>query len=122
MYVTSDEITTGPDLPNTRFDGSCIVEQHDGKFLILGGYSSWMLRVRRFDPITQEIEVLPDMKARHGWTGCVLFYSAKHENRPVVYIGGGGGYTHGASESEILDYTKTNEWEKSECDTIHTYI
>ena len=59
------------------------------------------------------------MKARHGWTGCVLFYSAKHENRPVVYIGGGGGYTHGASESEILDYTKTNEWEKSECDMIH---
>ena len=79
--------------------------------MISGGYSS-RKRVFRHDPIAQTTEELPNLLESRGHTGCALFYSAKHENRPVAYIGGGGGWTGATQTAELLDYTQTDQWEK----------
>ena len=42
-------------------------------------------------------------------SACTWFYSPKHDNRPVIYIGGGAGSSNTA---EYLDYTVTETWEQ----------
>ena len=120
----------GSSTPKT-FDDSCIVQQHDGKLLILGkngitvtslfkafdfqdkscnlgGYHTHQ-KVYRYDPVTKTFEDLPDFQiGRSLNTGCALFYSPKHNNRPVAYLGGG----RGTGTAELLDYTQTDQWER----------
>ena len=78
--------------------------------LISGGYAK-RKRVFRHDPVTKTTEELPNMLEKRSHTGCALFYSAKHDNRPVAYIGGSFGYGSD-NTAEILDYTQTDEWER----------
>ena len=42
-------------------------------------------------------------------SGCALFTSPLHGDRPVVLIVGG----QGLNKAEILDYTVTDTWEQS---------
>ena len=80
-------------------------------FSTSGGYHTHR-EVYRHDPITKTFEKLPDLQSTKSHTGCALFYSPKHNNRPVVYIGGCGAWTGGKSNSaELLDYTQTDQWE-----------
>ena len=77
-----------------------------------GGYAKHK-RVFRHDPATKTFEELPNMLEKRSHTGCALFYSAKHDNRPVAYIGGSGHWIVGSyNTAEILDYTQTDEWER----------
>ena len=79
---------------------------------ISGGYAKHK-RVFRHDPATKTFEELPNMLEKRSHTGCALFYSAKHDNRPVAYIGGSGHWIGGSyNTAEILDYTQTDEWER----------
>ena len=42
-------------------------------------------------------------------SSCTAFQSAKHENREVIFIGGG---SRSNNTAEILDYSKTDIWEQ----------
>ena len=92
--------------------------------MISGGYSSRKKRVFRHDPVALTTEELPNMLEQRGYTGCALFYSAKHEYRPVAYVGGGGYWTGGNYKTaELLDFTQTDQWEKSKTlNLIYTYL
>ena len=131
-YLMSPDgtLTFGVETP-TGYDAACVVQQHDGKLLILGknkitylvflfntvlaisgGYFTAQ-SVYRHDPVTKTFETLPNLQARSGYTGCALFYSPKHNNRPVAYIGGcGHGISNNGVTAELLDYTQTDQWEK----------
>ena len=85
--------------------------------MISGGYSYRVKRVFRHDPVALTTEELPNMIEGSPYaTGCALFYSAKHEYRPVAYVGG----HHSA---ELLDFTQTDQWEKRKTlNLIYTYL
>ena len=81
--------------------------------MISGGYADQSKRVFRHDPVALTTEELPNMLEKRHVSGCALFYSAKHEYRPVAYVGGGGSWTGGNYQTaELLDFTKTDQWEK----------
>ena len=44
----------------------------------------------------------------HARSTCTIFYSPKHEGRPVVYMGPG---EFSNNQPEILDYEMTTTWE-----------
>ena len=53
----------------------------------------------------------PDMCEKRFQHACSTFKSARHEQREVVLVAGGGG----RDDVEVLDYQKENSnWEKSE--------
>ena len=131
-YLMSPDgtLTFGVETP-TGYDAACVVQQHDGKLLILGknkitylvflfntvlaisgGYFTAQ-SVYRHDPVTKTFEKLQDLQSKKSHSGCALFYSRKHNNRPVAYIGHGGASWVGgnAVSAELLDYTQTDQWE-----------
>jgi hypothetical protein len=84
--------------------------------MISGGYSSRTKRVFRHDPVALTTEELPNMIEGSPYaTGCALFYSAKHEYRPVAVVVSG--------TAELLDFTQTDQWEKRKTlNLIYTYL
>ena len=44
-------------------------------------------------------------------SSCTVFHSAKHDNREVIFIGGGSG-PGSLNTAEILDYSMTDKWEQ----------
>ena len=65
-----------------------------------------------FDPETSTFSSVGATACSHKGSGCALFYSPKHKNRPTVFIGGSND-TSFDNCAEILDYTVNNStWEK----------
>ena len=65
-----------------------------------------------FDPETSTFSSVGATACSHKGSGCALFYSPKHKNRPTVFIGGSND-TLFDNHAEILDYTvKISKWEK----------
>ena len=88
-----------------------MVELHNGSILFAGTGTKNRKGALIFDSdITESYTQVQDMQYPRHHAACTLFYSAKHDYRPVVYVG--GGCTSGPT-SELLDYTVTDTWEKS---------
>ena len=65
-----------------------------------------------FDPETSTFSSVGSTTCSHKGSGCALFYSPKHKNRPTVFIGGSND-TSFDNCAEVLDYTLNNSaWEK----------
>ena len=65
-----------------------------------------------FDPETSTFSSVGATTCSHKGSGCALFYSPKHKNRPTVFIGGSND-TSFDNRAEVLDYTVNNSiWEK----------
>ena len=65
-----------------------------------------------FDPETSTFLSVGATTCSHKGSGCALFYSPKHKNRPAVFIGGSND-TSFDNCAEVLDYTLNNStWEK----------
>ena len=66
-----------------------------------------------FDPETSTFSTVgATTTCSHKGSGCALFYSPKHKNRPTVFIGGSND-TAFDNCAEVLDYTLNNStWEK----------
>ena len=74
--------------------------------------STFILDVRIFDPETSTFLSVGETTCSHKGSGCALFYSPKHKNRPTVFIGGSND-TSVDDCAELLDYTLNNStWEK----------
>ena len=90
--------------------------------MISGGYTI-SKRVFRHDPVALTTEELPNMLEKRHVSGCALFYSAKHEYRPVAYIGGGSWTEGNYHTAELLDFTQTDQWEKRKIlNLIYNYV
>ena len=73
---------------------------------------TFILDAMIFDPETSVFLSVGATTCSHKGSGCALFYSPKHKNRPAVFIGGSND-TAFANCSEVLDYTLNNStWEK----------
>ena len=74
---------------------------------------TFILDARIFDPETSTFSsVGATTTCSHKGSGCALFYSPKHKNRPTVFIGGSND-TAFDNCAEVLDYTLNNStWEK----------
>ena len=80
-------------------------------FLISGGLGGGGrdTECQTYNRTTQDwiLNPKPKFTSNNYEEGCTLFYSAKHENRPVVMVVGGKD-----TKTEILDYTLPNaQWE-----------
>ena len=65
-----------------------------------------------FDPETSTFSSVGSTTCSHKGSGCALFYSPKHKNRPTVFIGGSND-TSFDNCAEVLDYTLNNStWEQ----------
>ena len=65
-----------------------------------------------FDPEISTFSSVGATTCSHKGSGCALFYSPKHKNRPTVFIGGSND-TSFDNCAEVLDYTLNNStWEK----------
>merc|ERR1712080_645144 len=61
-----------------------------------------------YDPDNDKFTSAPSMLYGRNGAGCAMFYSALHENRPVILAAGGrNGVT-----AEIFDYTVAEKWEE----------
>ena len=91
-----------------------MVNLHNGSILILGAGPQTSIYDRTgvlmLDTETGTSTTLGDTLFTRHHPGCTLFYSPKHDYRPVVYVGGG---CAGQTTSELLDYTLTDTWEQS---------
>ena len=66
-------------------------------------------KVNLYDITTDTIsEDHSTMLFAHSLFSCTIFYSPKHEGRPVVFVGPGEGSN---DQAELLDYTMTTTWE-----------
>lgn len=99
----------GPDLPKAE-SYHCMVILHNNTIMIIGGAGirGQTSYVYTFNPKTLEYRTLPEKRELPTNFGCAIFKSANHENRPVVFIGGGSQI----KSAELMDYTKTQTWEK----------
>ena len=59
--------------------------------------------------MSDSFEVGQEMNEIREESGCALFTSPLHGNRPVVLIAGG----EKQNSAELLDYTVTDTWEQS---------
>ena len=82
-------------------------------FLNVNLICTFILDARIFDPETSTFSsVGATTTCSHKGSGCALFYSPKHKNRPTVFIGGSND-TAFDNCAEVLDYTLNNStWEK----------
>ena len=69
-------------------------------------------KVEMLDINTNTITDHSVMNFGHSLSACTVFFSPKHEGRPVVYVGGGEFNTD--YKNELLDYTMTTTWEERE--------
>ena len=94
------------------------------RFIIESGFKSragyngartvyiFILDAMIFDPETSTFSSVGATACSHKGSGCTLFYSPKHKNRPTVFIGGSND-TSFDNCAEVLDYTLNNStWEK----------
>ena len=127
-------VTLGPSMPSPTEDPGfgntdhCMVGLIGGDVMIIrrSSISPHAARVYRYNPSTNiytrqekafQNALPPNNNADH-YAACSSFYSAKHGNRHVVYLG--GGYSSGL-DAQLFDYTMTNaEWEVRKFVT-HTY-
>ena len=65
--------------------------------------------VRVYHPENDNFTTQSNMKFGREISSCTVFHSAKHENREVIFIGGG---SQSNNTAEILDYSKTDIWEQ----------
>ena len=107
-------VSAGPN-PVSADSGYCAVQliNSDGTFgnvLYMGGNSGASLKkVNLYDTSTGTIsEDHSTMLFKHSYFGCTIFYSPKHEGRPVVFVGPG---EYSNKQAELLDYTMTTTWE-----------
>ena len=114
-FLYSDGSTEdGPDLYMSDGNGDfgmCAVTLSTGNVMLMGGELNQQ-RVGVFNPTTGSYTSMAELNFDRYFSACTTFYSAKHGQREVVYIGGGdnnGGY----KTVEILDYTLTETWEQS---------
>ena len=107
-------VSAGPNLP-TKESGYCAVQLINsdgtpGNVLYMGGNQSedrkkvWLYDIST-DTITSDHST---MLFDHSLCSCTIFYSPKHEGRPVVYMGPG---EFSNNQPEILDYEMTTTWE-----------
>ena len=65
-----------------------------------------------FDPETSMFLSVGATACSHKGSGCALFYSPMHKNRPTIFVGGSND-TIFDNCAEVLDYTLSNStWEK----------
>ena len=96
-------------MPAARF-GHCMVNLHDGRIGILGGYPSSNYRnVKIFNPVDNTFTDGPTLLYNRYQAGCAHFLSPLHDNRPVIMIAGG----EDQATAEVYDYTNGNAWEES---------
>ena len=89
-----------------RFE-HCIVALDDGKVMIIGGaYGGFNSDVIIYHGSSSTFTVAPDMLFENYGTACSLFYSKKHNSRPVVFVVYG-------KNAQLFDYTVTDSWEES---------
>ena len=103
------------EIPGFGFYHNCMVPLIGGDVMFLrrSDLSPHEPRVYRYNPSTniytqQENGFLNPTNDAGNWGAFSSFYSAKHGNRHVVYLG--GGYNTGR-DAQLFDYTMTNEWE-----------
>ena len=82
-----------------------------GNVLYMGGNRSWnRKKVHLYDISTDTITAdHSTMLFGHSQGSCTIFYSPKHEGRPVVFMGAGD--TSLNNPPELLDYEMTTTWE-----------
>ena len=110
-------VSVGPNLLKSE-SSHCAVQLINsdgtpGNVLYMGGFdfSQASKKVNLYDDSTGTItEDHSTMLFGHAFFSCTIFYSPKHEGRPVVFAGPGGFDDHRA---ELLDYTMTTTWEES---------
>ena len=79
----------------------------DGKVMIIGGaYGGFNSDVIIYHGSSSTFTVAPDMLFENYGTACSLFYSKKHNSRPVVFVVYG-------KNAQLFDYTVTDSWEES---------
>ena len=112
-------VTLGPSMPYHAEDpwfgniNHCMVSIIGGDVMIMQTHPNTRAPVvYRYNPSTniytrQENGFLGDNPINH-FGACSSFYSAKHGNRHVIYMG--GGQTTGR-DAQLFDYIVTNEWE-----------
>ena len=92
----------------------CMVTLENGHIMFIGGdYNDGEIAVRdvvTYDPSTGEFKQGPSTIKNRWGSGCALFRSPAHGNRPVV-ISAGGSWVSGTVE--LLDYTIASEWQLS---------
>ena len=106
-------VTPGPKLPMPK-KSHCMVTLENGHIMFIGGdLNDGEIAVRdvvTYDPSTGEFKQGPSTIKNRWASGCALFRSPAHGNRPVV-ISAGGAYVSGTVE--LLDYTIASEWQLS---------
>ena len=117
-------VSAGPNLP-TKESGYCAVQlinsdETPGNVLYMGGNSGGnRKKVNLYDisagTITQDHST---MLFDHSLFSCTIFYSPKHENRPVVFVGPG---EYSSNQPELLDYQMTTTWEARKYRMSHRY-
>ena len=90
-----------------------------GNVLFLGGEAvhtvDSLKKVEMYDINTNTITDHSTMNFPHTASTCTIFFSPKHEGRPVVYVGGGMQAPNwDSAKNELLDYTMTTTWEERE--------
>ena len=79
----------------------------DGKVMIIGGaYGGFNSDVIIYHGSSSTFTVAPDMLFENYGTACSLFYSKKHNSRPVVFVVYG-------KNAQLFDYTVMDSWEES---------
>ena len=97
-------INYGPLLPEDM-SSHCMVLLHTGDIMIMTGVMVW-----KFNHLTKEYNRMENMPYYMRNSGCSLFHSPTHGNRPVVFIGGGSK----GLKAIVLDYTRSTTWEERE--------
>ena len=103
-YVFSNGTTImGPKLPKVM-NGHCAVSMENGNSIFMHGENVW-----QYNLLTETFTSMTDMPGSMIHSGCTTYKSAKHNNRQVVFIGGGST----GNKAFILDYAITENWEES---------
>ena len=113
-------VVFGPNIPSeSEYLGfgnlrHCLVRLIGGDIMILfRNHANGNPRVYRYNPSTntytrQANDFLNPGGNAGNFGACSSFYSAKHGNRHVIYMGGG---FNSGTFAQLLDYTVSNEWE-----------
>ena len=86
-------------------------------FTTIEQMSTWYLHIcilgsTIYDPETLSFSNIGTTTCSHQGSGCALFYSPRHKNRPTVFIGGSNDTTFDVC-AEVLDYTvNNNTWKE----------
>jgi len=111
IVSTDGSVQKGGELPEPR-NGHCLVE-YQGQIISTGGgafgkeFSNvWMFNNKEEFSLVKETQ----MKQKRYNHGCGIFYSNKHDGRPLLVVA--GGWTDGERSSEFWDFTKPGaKWE-----------